>query len=451
MSSEKYDAVIAGAGSAGLFAAFRLAKSGFKVAVVEMKPESKIGEKVCGDAVGEHHFERLGVEPPKLGEDAVSLFKGVRVYSPSKKAYVTAWGKGYALNRKAFGQKLLKWALDAGAELYDSHKVIEPIIEENWVKGLVALREDGTRVEILGKVTIDATGASPVLRTRLPKEWWVSEETPIEDYNIAYRVIAEVEEEQETDLAIIYLDPKVAPGGYWWWFPKGKHVVNVGLGVQPKPGAPNPKDNFNKYIRLVLEKARAKIINEGGGLCPTRRTIACMAWNGFVIIGDAACTANPIHGGGIGPSMLSADAAAKVITEALEKGEPTVENLWKIHKLYHEAYGAKQASLDVLRIYMQKLTTEDLDFVIEKKIVSDEELAEMGYRGELVSAVVSKTTKAIKLLTRPSLLKELVQVKSFMDRARSLYLNFPESPKDFEKWYSEQKKLFSEVKEKYSK
>ena len=446
-----YDVVVAGAGSAGLFLAYRLAKKGFKVAVVESKPSHKIGEKVCGDAVGKHHFEKLGVEPPRIGEDATSFFKGVRVFSPNKKAYVTAWGEGYALDRKAFGQKLLKWALNAGAELLDSHTVVKPIVEGTWVKGLEAVRSDGARVEVGGKVTVDATGVSPVLRTKLPESWWVSERIPEEDYIIAYRVIARVEREQETELALIYLDPTVAPGGYWWWFPKGRNEVNVGLGVQFKQSLPRPEDNFAKYIEPYLREARAEVVHEGSGVCPTRRTIACMVWNGFAVIGDAACTANPIHGGGIGPSMLSADAAAKAITEAFEKGEPSLENLWKMHRLYHEAYGAKQAGLDVLRIYLQKLSSADLDFVIEKKIVTDEELAEMGYRGELVSAVISKTMRALKLLSRPSLLKELVQVKNYMDKARKLYLNYPESPEGFEKWYSEQKKLFDEVKRKYAK
>ncbi len=445
----KYDVVVAGGGTAGLFAAYRLASSGLSVAVVELKSAEKIGEKVCGDAVGEHHFIKVGLEPPRLGVDAVSLFKGVRVYSPNEKAYVTAWGKGYAIDRKAFGQRLLRLAVNAGAELLDSHRILEPIVDGKWVKGIVAEKMGAGRFELYSKVVVEATGAAAAVRTKLPSEWWVSEKVPLEDFNIAYRVIAEVEEPQDTGLALIYLNPDVAPGGYWWWFPKGEHVVNVGLGVKPGPSAPNPRDQFRKYILPLIEKAGGRILNEGAGLCPTRRTISCMVWNGLVAVGDAAATANPIHGGGIGPSLLSSYYASEVVVEALDRGEASMENLWRYHKAYHETYGIKQAGLDALRIYLQSLSSDDLNFILEKGIVSDEELSEMGYKGELLPSIISKALKAVKLLTKPSILFDIKAAKGYLDKARKLFEEFPEKPEGFSEWENRNKALFREIKERF--
>jgi len=442
-----YDVLVAGGGTAGLFAAYRLAKAGLSVAMVERKTQENIGEKVCGDAVGEHHFKEVGLEPPRIGVDAVHEFRGVRVYSPSKRAHVTAYGKGYALDRKAFGQRLLRLALDAGAELLDSHVILKPIVEESWVKGLVVRGGGGTK-ELRSKVVVEATGSAAAVRTKLPKEWWVSEDIPKEDYNIAYRVIAEVEERQDPYYALIYLDVEVAPGGYWWWFPKGEYTVNVGLGVRPDLGV-NPKKQVEKVLYPILEKAGAKIIHEGGGLVPTRRPLPCMVWNGLVAVGDAACTANPIHGGGIGPSLDSSYHATNTIIKALEEGEPTIEALWPYHRAYIETYGDKQAGLDALRIFLQGLTNDDLDFAIEKGIVTDKELSEMGYQGELLKSIVDKAVRGLKLITRPTLLRQIVAARDYVNKAKKLYAEFPEMPDKFEEWRTKQEKLFAEIKARF--
>ncbi|MEM1878730.1 MAG: FAD-dependent oxidoreductase, partial [Desulfurococcaceae archaeon] len=50
----KYDVAVVGAGVAGLYASYVLALKGWKVALVESKHRSKIGDRVCGDAIGTH-------------------------------------------------------------------------------------------------------------------------------------------------------------------------------------------------------------------------------------------------------------------------------------------------------------------------------------------------------------------------------------------------------------
>ncbi|MEM1596377.1 MAG: FAD-dependent oxidoreductase, partial [Desulfurococcaceae archaeon] len=61
---EIYDVIVVGAGVAGLYASYQLASMGWKVALVESKPASKIGDRVCGDAIGIHHFEELSLQVP---------------------------------------------------------------------------------------------------------------------------------------------------------------------------------------------------------------------------------------------------------------------------------------------------------------------------------------------------------------------------------------------------
>ncbi|RLG39773.1 MAG: hypothetical protein DRO05_08050 [Thermoproteota archaeon] len=440
---ERCDVLVAGGGVAGSLISFFLASSGFEVILLEQKSRDDT-MKVCGDAIGKHHFDNVGIPHPS-GEELAGTFKGVKVVAPNEKDEVIVGGEGYALNRPLFIKRLRKMALDAGAELLDKHAVLKPIVDGSWLKGLEVFDlRAGERKEIEATVTIDATGVPAVVRSRLPAEWPVSEKVPPEDYDVCYREIIEMDG-VETGYAVIYLSTVIAPGGYWWWFPKNERTVNVGLGVKGGGSSPNPQKNYEKYVRPKLGRIKL-VIHAGGGICPTRRTISCMVWNGFVAVGDAACTANPIHGGGMGPAMLSAKSAAQAIEEALSREDPSVKGLWSYQNRYMELYGAKQAGLDVLRMYLQLMSDEELNFVFEKGVISSADVGEIGYKGDLGSTLISKVSSAIRLLSRPSLLARLKKVKDYMDKARELYYSYPKSPEDFKRWKIEVDELFEEYR-----
>lgn len=430
----KYDVIVVGAGTAGCFNAYLLASRGFSVALVEAKDKNIIGCKVCGDAVGKHHFENVGLNPP-TGRELEGVFKGIIVYSPREDKSIIVRGEGYAINRHLFGQRLLKMALNKGVELYDNSVALEPIVKGDYVIGVRIKRKNTLKVEELySRVVVDATGATSTLRRKLPREWWVSESIPPEDYNIAYREIREVEVELDTRYAEIHLSKKIAPGGYWWFFPKTKSIVNVGLGVQWTSSNPNPKHQYEKYVLTREVFKNSKIIHAGGGLVPTRRFLECPVWNGFIVIGDAACTANPIHGGGIGPSLISAKEAAEAIENALTKGDTSIDSLWSYPRKYINMYGVKQAKLDILRMFLQRLDDEDLQFIFDKGIVTGDELSDIGFTGEIKASILSRISLVLKLTTRPSLLRKLKIVRDYINIVGKLYLNYPEKSKDYPRW-----------------
>ena len=439
----KYDVVVVGAGVAGCLASYKLAKTGFKVALLERKPEDRIGEKVCGDGIGSHHFKNIGLEEPRVGIEATCLFKGIKVYAPNEEDFIIVHGEGYALNRYVFGQKLLKMALDAGVELYDQVYANKPIVKESWVRGVNAL-EKGSLIEFYAKAIVDASGAIPAIRLKLPEEWWVSEKVRHEDYVICYREILELDNEVDSDYAAVFLSSKIAPGGYWWLFPKGGNVVNVGLGLQWKSGAPNPKRQYDEHIRSRFKVV--KVVHGGGGIAPSRRSISCMVWNGFISVGDSVCTTNPIHGGGIGSGMLSAKLAAEALEEALTIGDVSIEKLWSYHKKYMKAYGAKQAVLDVVRIYLQHLEDRDFNFLLSRNLLGGIDLKDIVQWGRLSGKLLTGISLFVKLLSKPSLLAKISILKRYMDKAWKHYLEYPESPKDFEKWREEGNAIFENFK-----
>lgn len=451
MNEGKSDVVIIGAGVAGSTAAYYIAKNGFRVTLVDIKDETSIGDKVCGDAIGEHHFKELGIEQPVIGVDATNKYDGVMIISPDEQYRLEVRGIGYSLNRKVFGHKLYKMALNVGVNAYLGHYFVKPIIEGAWVKGVTIKNKTGSTKILRSSIIIDASGVAGVVRNSLSREWWVSEPISREDYCVTYREIVTGDIKNiDEKYAYIYINVDVAPGGYWWLFPKGSGIYNIGLGVQWK-SLINPKINYFKYIRDKLGNSIHKILHSGGGLVPTRRPIPCMVWNGFVVVGDAAATANPVHGGGIGSAMISAKIASEVITEALVKGDASINGLWRYHILYHRAYGAKQASLDILRMFIQNLSNEDYNLVFRSNLVSGEDVYNMGYKGELSSSIFGKIKSTLSLLTRPLLLTKLYKVKQYMDQAYKLYLSYPHSPSEYLLWKQKEEKLFNEFKKELTR
>jgi geranylgeranyl reductase family protein len=443
----KYDVVIVGAGVAGLESAIVLASKDFKVAVVESKPAEKIGDKTCGDAIGIHHFEKISLEIPSKVIDY--KYRGVKIYSPSEKHGLIVPGEGVSVNRIRFGQWLLEEAMNKGAELYDSHVLTDVIIKNDRVEEVRVKKVDGPVVELKAKAFIDASGASPALRSKLPDTWPISDRPFTTDFNIAYReVIRSVNPipEEDSKYALIYLNAEVAPGGYWWLFPKSddRVVLNIGLGVVWN-GVYNPRHNYEKYLK---PRFRGDLIHAGGGIVPTRRPLPTLVWRNVGVVGDAAYTVNPVHGGGIGSSLEAAYIVSTYFGNGLEAGGVDEKKVWEANIKYMQAYGAKQAGLDILRMYLQKLSNDDFEWILKNKIVDGSSVYDLGVKGELGEKILHTVSAMTKLLGKPSLLNQLRIVRSYMNRLMSLHsTEYPESPEELPKWMS----LVENIVEEYAR
>ncbi|MGB9726794.1 MAG: geranylgeranyl reductase family protein [Nitrososphaeria archaeon] len=446
MDSLEYDAVIVGAGTAGSLAALALAERGAKVLLVDSKPRELIGKKVCGDALGVHHIREVLIPfPPKEAYDGI--FSAVRVYSPSKKYSVKVEGEGLALNRHAFGQWLLSLALDRGVELRDSTRAETLKFEDNRARELKIVDLKGNiTCYVRGKYFIDASGYYGILRRQVPETFGLEKEIAQKDVCVTYREIRRVNGVEEPDVARIFLDENMAPGGYWWYFPKDTKTVNFGVGVQGGRGI-NPKKNLYEILRKNDILKDSEVIDAGGGIVPTRRNLYTLVAYNVLFAGDAACTANPIHGGGIGPSMLSGRLCGEAVAEALADPENEDERLWEANKRYVSLYGAKAASLDIFRIFLQNLTNDEIEFGMSKGLVTDDDIADIGY-GRADFTVREKALKIIRGITRPTMLKNLAETAKYMKIVKQEYLNYPDHTL-FPQWVRRVEGIFNEYIQKF--
>ena len=452
---EKYDAIVVGAGTAGCLAAKTIAESGLKVCIVEKKKREEIGEKICGDALGEHHLKFLGLEKPTGGELDTKI-DGIKIYSPDENTVFTIADKdfvGFLLNRRLFGQWLLKKATDKGAVLQDNMNFRSPIIEKGAVVGLSAKNmQTGKVSEFRSKVVVDASGFFGVVRKQLPAEMSIDREIENEDVEACYREIRQLKQENEnTNFCEIYLNQKVAPGGYVWIFPKGGARVNVGLGICMRGKYPNPKTQLydNTFKKPVFDGSL--VLTGGSWFDPTRRPLDNMVSNGVMLIGDAASLVNPIHGGGIGPSMLSGYLAGQTIVEALAKGQPTKEALWSYNKKYIETYGQKQASLDIFRMFLLSCSDEDLNYGMNEKLMTEDDVLKAGMGDDFHLNITETAKRVFRGIRRVGFLNRLRLTVSMMRQLRAHYNTYPTTPQGFEPWRTQTVNLIDEAKEKLVK
>ncbi|NPA23503.1 MAG: NAD(P)/FAD-dependent oxidoreductase [Crenarchaeota archaeon] len=441
----RFDIVIIGAGTAGLYSAYLLSSLGFSTCVVEQKPIENL-YKVTGDAIGKHHVEQHRIDVNDIVEN---YYRGALVYSPNEDLKLRVPGEGYALDIAGWSRKLLRMATSKGAEIWDATTFIKPIVDGDKVCGVVVKRRDGATFEVKASVVVDASGATGVVRTRLPwKDHPLTEPLKPEDASYAYREVVELKDiPGERDHIRIYLNQDVAPGGYWWLFPKRGNIANVGLGIwgkYVKERGLNPADHYRKYLLKRKELQDRKIINAGGGIVPTRRPLDTLVWNNIVTVGDAALTVNPVHGGGLGPALLSARLASETIADAWERGDLSATGLWSYNLRYIEIYGRKQAKLDIFRLALQHMSNEEIQKGLEAGIVTENEVLILSSEGKELS-VFDKVKKLLRMRKVPlSLARKLILAFTYMRKIEKLYGEYPESPEKLEVWSERVRKLYSD-------
>jgi digeranylgeranylglycerophospholipid reductase len=449
---EKYDAIVVGAGTAGCLAAKTIAEKGLKVCLIEKKKREEIGEKICGDALGEHHLKFLGLEKPTGGELEAKI-DGIKIYSPDENTVFTIADKdfiGYLLNRRLFGQWLLNKATDKGAILQDNMNFRTPIIEKGAVVGITSKNmKTGKVSELRSKVVVDASGYFGMVRKQLPPEMGIDRDIANQDVEACYREIRQLKQETEnTRFCEIYLNQKASPGGYIWIFPKGGARVNVGLGICMRGSYPNPKQQLynTAFKKPIFDDSL--VLTAGSWFDPVRRPLDNMVSNGVMLVGDAASLVNPIHGGGIGPSMLSGYFAGQQIVEALSKGEPTKEALWGYNKKYIDTYGKKQGTLDIFKMFLLSCSDADLNYGMNEKLMTEDDVLKAGMGDDFHLNITETAKRVFKGLRRVGFLNRLRLTVTMMRGLSAHYNTYPTSPVGFEPWRLQTVKLIEDARKK---
>ena len=440
MSEFRYDVVVAGADVAGTIVSKKIAQKGYKVALVECKPTSIIGKKVCGDGVGLHDFQEAEIDPPTF--EAERTVKGVKIYSKSEEPIFKIKGDGFTLDRHKFGQRLLKEAQNEGVELFPENMVTESLLENNRVMGIAA-RHHGSINKFRASITIDATGIVAAVRTTLPASWPVSERIDRSEIGIGYRQYRMLSDTFE-EYCSIYYDWDLAQGGYCWIIPKKNNIVNTGILVPFNNSVTSSEldARFRKFIDYTPMLKDSDHIRSEIGLVPLRHPLPSAVANGFLTIGDAAFHANPLNGDGIGPAMYAAKITSEVAVSCLDKQQYSEDDLWRFNIDYMKTQGYKYYKNKVLADFMRSLThNEVIQFL--KLLGTKGEYESGDFLSEL--SILDKLNAILKISLKPKLFFRIARTVNKISFVSSHCTHFAQEPESLPLWIKELSKGIARV------
>lgn len=308
---------IIGAGPAGNQTAYRLARLGYHVTVLE--EHDVVGHPVhCTGVVSTECVERY--EIPR--EFILTELSSSRVFGPSG-GMLTLGGNGvqaYVVDRGAFDRGLAEEAQRRGAEYFLGTAVQDVKVFDHRVRLSLLVGADNHHLD--AKAAVIATGFRSGLTQRL-------------GLGRTRRVIfggqALVDAPKLTTVEI-YTGRNVAPGSFAWAVPWPQGRALVGLVCQ-------------RRVRYYLDRLLATLLSEGkiGGvirmlrfrgipISPLPKTFK----RRILVVGDAAGQVKPTTGGGIYYSLICADLAADVLHQGLARDDlsegllANYERLWRL-------------------------------------------------------------------------------------------------------------------------
>ena len=356
---------------------------------------------------------------------------------------------GYVVNRVEFGQRLLNDAINAGVKQFlDETMALDLIYDNDIVNGVTVKLKDGTKIDLKSKILIDASGLYSPLKKKIKFDI-IEKDFSKDDAIICYREIidfpAKDQEIQDLEYISIILDQEKAPGGYIWYFPRNKYSFNIGLGVfmdyKGKVKELYKENVFKEYVKT----SNIEIHSSGGGVCPVRRPIWTCVANGIIFVGDSALQVNPLHGGGIDPSMRAGFFAANTAAGAIQSGDYSIDKLWDYNVKIMTNFGAEFAALDLLRRVLQSLNNSDLNFGLGKELLTASEILQIAETGGITLSLWNMAFKAFKGISRPKLLLDLNYLRIRMSEIYALYENFPRNYNQFEEWKKKVQVVYDKI------
>jgi geranylgeranyl reductase family protein len=338
------DALVAGGGPAGLYAAWRLAQAGFATVVCE--EHEAIGVPAhCTGVMSAASFDEFAIPRRAI----LNPLTTVRFVSPSgaEVRYSPTSIEAVVIDRVAFDQGLAAQAAAAGVDIRLGTRVRTIVPEAGGVRVVTDAATIDARLVVL------ASGASYGLQRRLglglPRAYLHTAQR-----ELPARVLGDVE---------VHFGARVAPGGFAWAVPIERpsgYAVRVGVMARARPAG--------WYDQMVARVASWGAEPAGAPprlkLLPLR-TIGRTYAERLLVVGDAAGLVKPTTGGGIHYSLLSASLAAEVAEEALRRDRLDRASLRRYETRWRRRLAAELQTQWVLRRIAEGMTDRQIDALFD--------------------------------------------------------------------------------------
>jgi len=318
--SERWDAVVVGAGPAGAATALLLARAGASVLLLDRARFPR--HKPCSEYLSPGTtavLERLGSDVLGAVERAPhAKVYGMKVVAPGGAAMCGRFGTAYsfALPRATFDTILVRAAEQAGAVVREGTTVEGLLFDGGAVAGVVARSGCGMRDAYRARVVIGADGLRSIVARRLGP---VRSSPP---HRIAFTAhVADVAGVDGVG------ELHVSDHGYVGLGPVGRGVTTVALvlplRVVRASGRGWPSRFFAELDRFPGLAGRfdpRRLVREVLATGPFARWSRAAVAAGAVLVGDAADFFDPFTGQGIYAALRGAELAAACLLPALARG-----------------------------------------------------------------------------------------------------------------------------------
>lgn len=354
MNSEA-DAVVIGAGPAGLFSALAMARKGLDVIACEEHKEVGVPSH-CAGHISIKSLNQLGINlPPDVVENEI---RGAIFYSPSGYEFrlKVASPITFVINRTLFDKHMARLAENAGARILLGTKVQALQSAHGFTTG-VALKNGE---ELSSRIVVDAEGVASTFLKQVGLRQF--------DRRFAVASVqgeAEHVDDVENDLVEVYPGQRFAPGLFAWIIPRRNGSAKIGLAT--KTG--NPSEHLKHFLQThpTAKKKLSfnKVKNFSYHLIPLGGPMSRTYSNGFITVGDAASQVKPTTGGGVIMGLTCARIAGETAYQAIKQNDFSQSFLARYQSVWKKEINFDMIVMKQIRAMLNDLSDTRLDKVIK--------------------------------------------------------------------------------------
>ena len=315
-----HNTIVIGAGPVGSYLAIKLARLGYDVLVLDKK--SAAGRNVCCTGIISKACCDLLPNDINLSRKPI---RSASFVAPSGKSIKLRRNDdvAYVIDRVALEQVLADYAQASGVRYLFGNDVVDIQSVANCLQ--VTTNCGGRENLFETETAVIATGFGSSLPVRLGLG-------KIDNFIIGAQAKVNITDIDEIE---IYLDRRLAPGGFSWLVPTGDNAGLVGQLTQRQP-----KLTFAKLLLALKTQGKIDTIE----VAPSYRAIPLQSLpktysDRLLVVGEAAGQVKPTTGGGIYYGFVCADIAANTLHWAFKAGEFNESRLVAYEKAWRARLG----------------------------------------------------------------------------------------------------------------